>query len=46
MHYLTIAGEAIKILSETLEEAASFLERQNRFARDALERLIREKRGL
>jgi hypothetical protein len=42
MHYLTVTGLAIKILSENLEEAASFLERQNRFDRDALERLIRE----
>jgi len=46
MHYLTVTGEAIKILSENLEKAASFLERQNRFARDALERLIREKQGV
>ena len=45
MHYLTVTGEAIKILSENLEEAASFLERQNRFARHVLERLIREKQG-
>ncbi len=45
MHYLTVTGRAIKILSENLEEAASFLERRNRFDRDALERLIREKHG-
>jgi hypothetical protein len=45
MHYLTVTGLAIKILSENLEEAASFLERRNRFDRDALERLIREKQG-
>ena len=45
MHYLTVTGIAIKILSENLEEAASFLERRNRFDRDALERLIREKQG-
>jgi len=45
MHYLTVTGLAIKILSENLEEAVSFLERQNRFARDVLERLIREKQG-
>jgi len=43
MHYLTVTGLSIKILSENLEEAASFLERQNRFARDALERLMHEK---
>ena len=45
MHYLTVTGLAIKILSENLEEAASFLERRNRFDRDGLERLIREKQG-
>jgi hypothetical protein len=45
MHYLTVTGLAIKILSGNLEEAASFLERRNRFDRDALERLLREKQG-